>query len=169
MVLNEGPEGGKARRTWNGLVSATCAEIGATGSFSADRVAARAGASPATFYAYFASKDAALTAVFSRALDSMLAVIDESMTVEHLLDGHGRRARHEGGRVVHSPKRGRVAWADAPVRHPRRLPGGVLDHGVDVGGVVHSKQFLASGRPRLHQYERARGDEPVRLDEIDRE
>jgi AcrR family transcriptional regulator len=80
------PTGGKARRTYESLVEASWAEIAATGSFSAERVAARAGASPATFYAYFASKDDALAAAFARVLDRMVEVVERGLQIERLLE-----------------------------------------------------------------------------------
>ncbi|MCP4003975.1 MAG: TetR/AcrR family transcriptional regulator [bacterium] len=76
----------KARRTYENLVQATSAEIAASGSFSAERVAKRAGTSPATFYSYFASKDAALAAAFSSVLDRLVAWIDQTLSIESLLE-----------------------------------------------------------------------------------
>jgi AcrR family transcriptional regulator len=80
------PSGGKARRTYQNLAVATCAEIEASGSFTAERVALRAGSSPATFYAYFSSKDDALTAAFQVVLDRLVEFVEEAMTVESLLE-----------------------------------------------------------------------------------
>jgi AcrR family transcriptional regulator len=82
------PHGGKARRTCEALVEAVAEEIRATGSFTAERAAARAGASPATFYAYLPSKEAALAAAFSRVLDRLSGEIAANLDVERLLE-HG--------------------------------------------------------------------------------
>jgi len=80
-------EPGKAERTRARLVEATGEEIAETGSFSAERVAARAGTSVATFYTHLPTKDAALTATFSVAMDEMVAVIEQQLAVETLLEG----------------------------------------------------------------------------------
>ena len=80
-------EPGKAERTRVRLVEATGEEIAETGSFSAERVAARAGTSVATFYTHLPTKDAALTAAFSAAMDEMVAVIEQHLAVETLLEG----------------------------------------------------------------------------------
>ena len=53
---------GKAERTRASLVKATGDEIAESGSFTAERVAARAGTSVATFYSHLPTKDVALTA-----------------------------------------------------------------------------------------------------------
>jgi len=85
-VTSASPTSAKARRTYQKLVEATSAEIAANGSFSAERVAARAGASPATFYAYFATKDVALAAAFSLVLDRMVDWLQETLSIEALLE-----------------------------------------------------------------------------------
>jgi len=85
-VTSEAPTGGKARRTYEKLVGATSDEIAARGTFSAERVAARAGASPATFYAYFSTKDAALAAAFSLVLDRLVDWLKETLRIEALLE-----------------------------------------------------------------------------------
>jgi len=86
VLPSAAPEGGKARRTYEALLRACGEELAATGSFSAERVAARSGTSPATFYAYLGSKDAALAAVFSRALDRLVEVVERELSVERLLE-----------------------------------------------------------------------------------
>jgi AcrR family transcriptional regulator len=88
MAALDVPARGKARRTYESLVEASWAEIASSGSFSAERVAARAGASPATFYAYFSCKDDALAAAFGRALDRMVEVVEAGLQIERLLE-HG--------------------------------------------------------------------------------
>jgi len=80
------PSGGKARRTYQNLAEGTCAEIAASGSFTAERVALRTGSSPATFYAYFSSKDDALTAAFEVVLERLLSFVEEALTIERLLE-----------------------------------------------------------------------------------
>ena len=79
-------EPGKAERTRIRLVEATGEEIAEAGSFTAERVAARAGTSVATFYSHLPTKDAALTAAFSAAMDELVAVIDRRLSVESLLE-----------------------------------------------------------------------------------
>ena len=54
------PLGRKAGRTYDALVSATCQVIVATGGFSGETVAEKAGLATATFYAYFSTKEDAL-------------------------------------------------------------------------------------------------------------
>lgn len=85
-VISKAPTSGKASRTYQKLVEATAAEIAASGSFSAERVAARANTSPATFYAYFANKDVALAAAFTRVLDRLVEWLETTLRVEVLLE-----------------------------------------------------------------------------------
>ncbi|MDP6978452.1 MAG: TetR/AcrR family transcriptional regulator [Myxococcota bacterium] len=80
------PAGGKARRTYENLLEAIRSEIAATGSFTAERAAARGGSSLATFYTYFPSKEDALTAAFARALDRLAAWVEEELRIERLLE-----------------------------------------------------------------------------------
>ena len=94
-VTSEAPISGKARRTYQKLVEATCAEIAASGSFSAERVAARANASPATFYAYFSTKDAALAAAFSLVLDRLVEWLEQRLSIEALLENGIRKFCHD--------------------------------------------------------------------------
>jgi len=77
---------GKAERTRASLVKATGDEIAESGSFTAERVAARAGTSVATFYSHLPTKDVALTATFDLAMDEMVTVIDRHLGVEALLE-----------------------------------------------------------------------------------
>jgi AcrR family transcriptional regulator len=79
-------ESGKSRRTRDRLVAATLDEIAERGSFTAERVALRAGTSPATFFAHLPSKDAALTAAFARTLDALEDVAEDELRIERLLD-----------------------------------------------------------------------------------
>ena len=81
-------ETGKAQRTLARLVACTAEEISESGSFTAERVAARAGTSVATFYSHLPTKDAALTAAFSGAMDELVTVVDRVLSVERLLE-HG--------------------------------------------------------------------------------
>jgi AcrR family transcriptional regulator len=94
-VTSEAPTSGKARRTYEKLVEATSAEIAASGSFSAERVAARADASPATFYAYFSTKDAALVAAFSLVLDRLVDWLNQTLSIEALLEKGVRNFCHD--------------------------------------------------------------------------
>lgn len=77
---------GKAQRTYARLAAATAAEIAETGSFTAERVAARSGTSPATFYTHFATKDGALAAAFEQVMGALVAVVERHLQVERLLD-----------------------------------------------------------------------------------
>jgi len=76
----------KARSTYEGLIAATREVVRSEGRVDAERIAAAAALSPATFYSYFSSKDAALAAAFDRALDDMLRQLDEHLTIERLLE-----------------------------------------------------------------------------------
>lgn len=88
------PAGRKAQRTHRALTTATRAVIAKTGGFNADQVADSAGVAPATFYAYFPSKDEALAS----ALDDVLTELNErtlaACSIERLLDA-GLRATVE--------------------------------------------------------------------------
>ena len=77
-------ETGKAQRTRARLVAATGEEIAESGSFTAERVAARAGMSVATFYIHLPTKDAALTAAFGEVMDELVSVVDAHLTAERL-------------------------------------------------------------------------------------
>ena len=77
---------GRAARTRARLVAATVEEIAETGSFTAERVALRAGTSPATFYVHLPSKDVALSAAFAKVLDELDAEVAAGLHIEGLLD-----------------------------------------------------------------------------------
>jgi len=79
---------GKAERTRSSLIDATCAELSDTGSFTAERVARRAGTSVATFYVHLPTKDVALTAAFQRVMQELVEVVENHLEVEFLLE-HG--------------------------------------------------------------------------------
>ncbi|MEZ5266659.1 MAG: TetR/AcrR family transcriptional regulator [Acidimicrobiales bacterium] len=80
------PAPSKSVRTRTGLAVATRAQLAATASFTAEQVAARAGTSPATFYAHFPTKDQALTAAFELSLDQLVTRTNAVLSVETLLD-----------------------------------------------------------------------------------
>lgn len=80
------PAGGKARRTYDALVTATRDTVAATGTFSAETVAERAGMATATFYAYFSSKDDALAAAFDQVLHENNERLADALSIEALLD-----------------------------------------------------------------------------------
>lgn len=79
-------DAGRAERTRARLVAATVEEVAATGSFTAERVALRAGSSPATFYVHLPSKDHALRAAFSAVLDELIERVETGLSIEALLD-----------------------------------------------------------------------------------
>lgn len=76
----------KAERTRATLAGSTRAELAAHASFTAERVALRAGTSAATFYAHFPTKDDALTAAFALVLDDLVRRTNAVLRVERLLD-----------------------------------------------------------------------------------
>jgi AcrR family transcriptional regulator len=76
----------KAERTRALLAAATRDELAATGAFTAERVAGRAGTSPATFYAHFPTKDEALVAAFGLVLDELVSRTNAVLGIERLLD-----------------------------------------------------------------------------------
>ncbi len=76
----------KAERTRATLARATRAELAAHASFTAERVALRAGTSAATFYAHFPTKDDALTASFALVLDDLVHRTNAVLHIERLLD-----------------------------------------------------------------------------------
>jgi AcrR family transcriptional regulator len=88
------PAGRKAQRTHRALTRATHAVIAETGGFNADLVAERAGVAPATFYAYFPSKDEALAAAIDDVLTELIERTLEACSIEQLLDA-GLRATIE--------------------------------------------------------------------------
>lgn len=75
---------GKSQRTRATLAAATRAEIAATATFTAERVAARAGTSPATFYTHFPTKDEALTAAFELVLAELVERSNAALDAEAL-------------------------------------------------------------------------------------
>jgi AcrR family transcriptional regulator len=76
----------KSQRTRAKLVSATLAELCINGTFSAEAIASRTNTSVATFYGHFNSKQEALAAAFSDALDILVDVAQRTWQVERLLD-----------------------------------------------------------------------------------
>ena len=80
------PTKGKAQRTFDRLARATLEEINKKGSFTADEVAARGNSSPATFFTYFPTKEDAVAAAFSIALDELVDVTESGLRIEQLLD-----------------------------------------------------------------------------------
>jgi AcrR family transcriptional regulator len=76
----------KVDRTRLRLVQAVRSEVEATGSFTAEVVARRAGSSPATFYNHFASKEEALAAVFGAAMDDLVAFVRAQLMIERVLE-----------------------------------------------------------------------------------
>ncbi len=86
-------ETSKSQRTLARLVECTGQEIAESGSFTAERVAARAGTSVATFYSHLPTKDVALTAAFNAAMDDLVKVVEARLTAEALLDGLEQFAR----------------------------------------------------------------------------
>jgi AcrR family transcriptional regulator len=82
----QSPSSPTTRRTHERLVDATRAEIAAAGSFTAERVAARAGSSPATFYSYFPSKADALAAAFESVMADLVQLCERELSIERLLD-----------------------------------------------------------------------------------
>ncbi|MEP5764858.1 MAG: TetR/AcrR family transcriptional regulator [Halieaceae bacterium] len=80
------PAAGKLERTRQRLLQAIREEAQASGNFSAEQVAARAGISTATFYNHFATKDEALLAAGEGLLGEMLDMVREQCSIEKLLD-----------------------------------------------------------------------------------
>lgn len=74
------------QRTHQRLLEATRAEIAATGSFTADRVAERAGTSTATFYSYFPAKIDALCAAFSGVMEDLLQFCERELAIDLFLE-----------------------------------------------------------------------------------
>ena len=77
---------GKAERTRTRLIEATCDELSESGSFTAERVAKRAGTSVATFYVHLPTKEVALVAVFERVMGELVSVVNQNLKVERLLE-----------------------------------------------------------------------------------
>jgi AcrR family transcriptional regulator len=84
--MSASPSSPTTRRTHERLVAATRAEIAASGSFTAERVAARAGSSQATFYSYFPSKTDALAAAFASVMQELVAFTECELSIDRLLD-----------------------------------------------------------------------------------
>lgn len=76
----------KLERTRQKLVAAIREETAASGDFTAERVAQRAGASQATFYNHFANKDEALLAAYQSLMADLAATIADQCRIEKLLD-----------------------------------------------------------------------------------
>ncbi len=65
-------------------MEATCEEISEHGSFTAERVARRAGTSVATFYVHLPTKTVALTAAFAKVMDELVEVVEAHLQVDGL-------------------------------------------------------------------------------------
>ena len=89
------PVGRKAGQTYDALVAATCEVIVATGSFSGENVAEKAGMATATFYAYFSTKEDALSAALESVVRDLNARVEPSMSIERLLDDGLRSVLHQ--------------------------------------------------------------------------
>lgn len=76
----------RSRRTRAALVAGVRDELRATGSFTAEAVAARAGCSPATFYSHFGTKDDALSAAFEQTLTELVDGSVRQLTVAAFSD-----------------------------------------------------------------------------------
>ncbi|MBW3663819.1 MAG: TetR/AcrR family transcriptional regulator [Actinobacteria bacterium] len=80
--------GTKARRTYDALLDAMerLLEGGGYPAATSTAVAAEAGLSVGTFYAYFSDRDEALAALFARRLDALIDAVDAALTTDALLD-----------------------------------------------------------------------------------
>ena len=76
----------KTERTRLRLVEAVRHEIEDAGAFTAEQAARRAGASPATFYNHFGSKEDALAAAFAALMDDLVGHVETQLRVERLLE-----------------------------------------------------------------------------------
>lgn len=79
-------ESGKSQRTLARLVECTGQEIAESGSFTAERVAARAGTSVATFYSHLPTKDVALAAAFDATMDDLVELVEARLAGEASLE-----------------------------------------------------------------------------------
>ena len=75
----------RSRRTRAALVAAVHAELRASGTCTAERVAAAAGCSEATYYAHFPTKDDAVAEAFGLALDALDALSRRVFVRDELL------------------------------------------------------------------------------------
>lgn len=80
------PPEGKAARTRRLLQECTSAVIAATGEFTGELVAERAGVSTATFYSHFATKDHAIAACLDVCFSEYAVRMREAESVEFLLE-----------------------------------------------------------------------------------
>lgn len=76
----------KTERTRRRLVEAVRAELERAGQFTAEQVARRAEASPATFYNHFTGKDDALAAAFAAVMDDLVAHVEGHLRIDALLE-----------------------------------------------------------------------------------
>ncbi|MEM9174353.1 MAG: TetR/AcrR family transcriptional regulator [Myxococcota bacterium] len=76
----------KAQRTRLRLVQAVRDEIEATGAFTADLAARRAGSATATFYNHLPSKEAALEAVYVELMDELVEAVARLLRIERVLE-----------------------------------------------------------------------------------
>lgn len=94
------PIGRKAGQTYDALVAAACDVIVATGNFSGESVAEKAGMATATFYAYFSTKEHALCAALESVVKDFNARVEPAMSIERLLDDGLRSILHEAVTVM---------------------------------------------------------------------
>lgn len=92
--------GGKAARTRQALVTRTLEAIAATGEFTGDQVADRAGVSTATFYAHFSTKDHAIHACLDEAFEAYEVRMGRVESIELLLDVGLRQTLSEIVRTI---------------------------------------------------------------------
>ena len=76
----------KSDRTRLRLVAAVREAVEDGDAFTAERIARRAGSSPATFYNHFKSQDEAFDTAFAALMDELVAMVDEGLRIERVLD-----------------------------------------------------------------------------------
>jgi len=88
VALAPPPTRGRPKRTYDALLDATeaCLDRGGWAAATSTAVAAEAGLSVGTFYAYFADRDHALAALFRARLARLLGEVGGALSIEAVLD-----------------------------------------------------------------------------------
>lgn len=139
------------RRTLERLSASTRSEIEATGSFTAERVAERAGSSVATFYTYFPTKADALNAAFDRVLADLIDFCEGAFQVEALAEqGLSTFCETLANETIRFFKENEKVFRLALAALPENPSLRALYRNCEKTTLAHQKQWVAEAQQRGH-------------------